>query len=152
MKKVFVSAAVLVLSGILLCSGAMAQGGMKLRGSGGWGAGLPYNRLYNPATVQTLRGEVLKVEKLIPAEGMSDGLHLILKTKEETIPVHLGPIWYLERQEFSVEPGDRIEVVGSRISFDGSPALVAGQVKKSDKVLSLREESGFPLWSGWRRR
>jgi hypothetical protein len=83
---------------------------------------------------------------------MSDGLHLVLKTKEETIPVHLGPMWYLERQEFSVEPGNRIEVVGSRILFEGSPALIAAQVKKADKVLYLREESGFPLWSGWRRR
>jgi len=152
MKKRFVCVAALVLAGILLCSGAMAQGGMKLRGSGGWGAGLPYNRLYDPATVQTLRGEVLKVDKLTPSEGMSDGLHLMLKTREETIPVHLGPMWYLERQEFSVEPGDRIEVVGSRVMFEGSSALIAAQVKKADKVLYLREESGFPLWSGWRRR
>ena len=151
MKKLFVCAAVLVFAGILFCPGAMAEG-LNLRGSGGWGAGLPYNRLYDPAAVQTLRGEVLKVDKLIPGEGMSDGLHLVLKTKEETIPVHLGPMWYLERQEFSVEPGNRIEVVGSRVIFEGSFALIAAQVKKSDKVLYLREESGFPLWSGWRRR
>lgn len=152
MKNVLVFAVVLVFAGFLFCPGVMAQGAMKMRGSGGWGAGLPYSRAYNPATVQTLHGEVLKVDKLIPMEGMSDGLHLVLKTKEETILVHLGPIWYLEHQEFSVEPGDKIDVVGSRITFEGSPALVASQVKKSDKVLYLREESGFPLWSGWRRR
>jgi len=151
MKNLSIGAAVMVIAGLLFCPGAMAQG-MKLRGSGGWGAGLPYNRLYDPATVQTLRGEVLKLDKLIPMEGMSDGLDLVLKTKEETIPVHLGPVWYLEHQEFLIESGNRIEVVGSRMSFEGSPALIAAEVKKADKVLSLREENGFPLWSCWRRR
>jgi hypothetical protein len=25
-------------------------------------------------------------------------------------------------------------------------------VKKGDEVLKLRDDSGFPVWSGWRRR
>lgn len=152
MKKRFVCSTALVLAGLIFCSGALARGGVKWRGSGGWGAGLPYSRMYDSAAVQTLRGEVLKVAKLTPMQGMSDGLHLLLKTKEETIAVHLGPVWYLERQDFTIEPKDRIEVSGSRITFERQPALLAAEVKKVDKVLILRESNGFPLWSGWRRR
>lgn len=145
-------AGVVLLGGCLLCGGASAAEPMAWRGSGGWGAGLPYSRMYDVAAVQTVRGEVVRLEKLIPLEGMADGLHLLLRNREETVSVHLGPVWFLERQEFSLEPGERLEVVGSRVVFEGRPALLAAEVKKADKVLRLREESGLPLWSGWRRR
>lgn len=139
------------LAAVFLLSAIMAQAAMQWRGSGGWGAGLPYGRLYDPGTEQRLVGEVLRIDKMTPAEGMSDGLYLTLRTRAETIPVHLGPIWYLERQDFSIVEGSRLEVTGSRITFDGNSALVAAKVKKVDKVLYLRENNGFPLWTGWRR-
>ena len=131
---------------------AIAESGPKYRGSGGWGAGLPYSRLYEPSSVQTLKGEVVWVKKLVPAEGMADGLHLLLKTRDESIPVHLGPLWYLERQDLSVGQGDFIEVTGSRVTLEGMPALLAAEIRKPDKVLLLREANGLPLWSAWRRR
>lgn len=40
----------------------------------------------------------------------------------------------------------------SKIAFGGKPALIAAQVKKGDEVLKLRDDAGFPVWSGWRRR
>jgi hypothetical protein len=36
--------------------------------------------------------------------------------------------------------------------FEGKPAIIAAEVKKDDEVLTLRDASGFPAWSGWRRR
>lgn len=42
--------------------------------------------------------------------------------------------------------------MGSRISFEGNPAIIAAEVKKGDEVLKLRDEKGVPFWSGWRRR
>ena len=35
--------------------------GMMWRGSGGWGPGSPYNRMYDPKTVETMTGEVVSV-------------------------------------------------------------------------------------------
>ena len=29
---------------------------------------------------------------------------------------------------------------------------IAGEVKKGDEILELRDDNGFPAWSGWRRR
>jgi hypothetical protein len=66
--------------------------------------------------------------------------------------VHLGPAFYLENQDVKIEPKDKVEVKGSRVTFGGKPAIIAAEVKKGDEVLKLRDENGFPMWSGWRRR
>ncbi|MGK7914887.1 MAG: hypothetical protein AB4038_04985 [Prochloraceae cyanobacterium] len=78
--------------------------------------------------------------------GQGYGVHLLVKTAEKTIEIHLGPEWYLEEQNFSFEPGDRIEVKGSRITFSGIPSLIAAEVKKADRVLRLRDPNGIPMW------
>ncbi len=65
----------------------------------------------------------------------------------ETVGVDLGAEWYLEEQNFSVEPGDRLEVKDSRITFSGMPAIVAAEAKKADRVLTLRDTNGIPMWS-----
>jgi hypothetical protein len=108
--------------------------------------------MYNPQTVETLSGEVVSIDKFTPMRGMHSGLHAMVKTDKETISVHLGPGWYLENQDVTIEPKDKIEVKGSRITFEGKPALIAAEVKKGDQVLTLRDASGVPAWSGWRRR
>jgi hypothetical protein len=76
----------------------------------------------------------------------------MLKTDKETLSVHLGPVWYLENQDIKIEAKDKIEVKGSKITFEGKPAIIAAEVRKGDDVLKLRDEAGFPSWSGWRRR
>jgi hypothetical protein len=131
---------------------SFAQQGMKWKGGGGWGAGSQYGRMYDPKTVETIAGEVVSVEKIIPQKRMGYGVHLILRTDKETLSVHLGPLWYIENQEIRLEPKDRIEVKGSRITFEGKPAIIAAEIKKGDEALELRDQNGVPVWSGWRRR
>jgi hypothetical protein len=149
-KRVFQAlVAILVVS--LLSGLADAQPWGKWRGSGGWGMGGAYQRMYNSATVATVSGEVVSVQQAVPAQGMTPGIHLNLKTDEGELPVHLGPIWFMERLDTPIEVGDRIEVKGSRVTFDGKPALIAAEIKKGDTVLVLRNEAGVPVWAGWRR-
>jgi hypothetical protein len=131
---------------------AVAQRGMHWRGSGGWGPVSNYGRMYNPKTVVTVEGEVLSVDTFTPSKGMSPGVHLTLKTADGTISVHLGPEWYISAQDTKVGKGDRIAVKGSRITFDGKPAIIAAQITKGDETLDLRDDKGFPAWAGWRRR
>jgi hypothetical protein len=130
---------------------ALAQPGPR-RGSGGWGPNSDFNRLYDPKTVQTLDGEVLAVEYHTPRNAGGRGVHVVLKTEKETIPVHLGPEWYIEKQDAQIEKGDRVKVTGSRVTYEDKPAIIAREVEKGDEVLQLRDEQGFPKWSGWRRR
>jgi hypothetical protein len=137
---------------LLLAPEAFAQGGMKWKGSGGWGMGSTYSRMYDTKTVETVSGEVVSVDTMVPMKGMSNGVHLNLKTGKGTISVHLGPAWFIEKQDITIEPKDRVEVKGSRITLEGKPALIAAEVKKGGEVLMLRDEKGFPFWSGWQRR
>ena len=125
---------------------------MKWEGSGGWGPKASYGRMYNPKTVETISGEITNVDKITPSKGMSYGIHVVLKTDDTALPVHLGPGWYIENQDITIEQNDKVEVTGSRITFDGKPAIIASKVKKGDEVLILRDDSGIPAWSGWRRR
>ena len=110
------------------------------------------SRIYNPATLEEIDGEVLTVNKVNSRRDQGYGVHLSLKNAEETFEVHLGPEWYLEEQNFSVEPGDRLEVKGSRITFPGMPTIVAAEVKKADRVLTLRDSNGIPKWSRRQQR
>jgi hypothetical protein len=143
---------VIGIVGFLFATDSFAQQMMKWRGSGGWGSGTPYNSMYNPTTVETISGEVTKVEQITLMKGMSSGVHLVVKTEKETIDVHLGPAWYIENQDVKIKLGDKLEIKGSRITFQGKPAIIAAEMKKGEETLRLRDEKGFPVWAGWRRR
>jgi len=140
-----------VLTGILLLSMVSTVFGESWRGSGGWGMKGAYQRVYDPATAETIRGEVIDLEKFAPMKGMRRGIHLMLKTDKETIPVHLGPDWFIERLDTKIEKGDRLEIKGSRVTLGGKPAIIAAELKKGESVLILRDSTGVPVWSGWRR-
>ncbi len=125
---------------------------MQWKGSGGWGPKTNYGRMFDPKTVEIISGEITNVDKITPGKSMSYGIHIILKTDETTVPVHLGPGWYIENQDITIERNDKVKVIGSRITFDGKPAIIAAKIRKGDEVLMLRDENGIPAWSGWRRR
>ena len=133
---------IITLTSVLLLSGiTFAQRGLGRAG------GRQGYRAYNPKTVETLSGEVTKIENITSRRSGFFGIHVLLKTDAEEISVHLGPSWYLDKQEVQIHTGDKIEVTGSRITFDNKPAILAATVKKGDLVLKLRDENGFPLWS-----
>lgn len=151
MKKLMTVIVVMTVFGlgIFIATDAMAQRG---RDGGGWSQGTDYDSNYNSQTIETLSGEVVSVDKLTPIKGMNPGVHAVVETDKETVSVHLGPGWYIENQDVQINPKDNIEVKGSRITFEGKPAIIAAEVTKGDEVLTLRDASGFPAWSGWRRR
>ncbi len=152
MKRAGVIIAIISLVGFAVTTESFGQRGMHWRGGGGWGMNSQYGRMYDPRTVETISGEVERVDMITPMQGMSGGVHLIVKTDKGTVSVHLGPAWYLENQDVKILPKDSVAITGSRITFDGKPAIIAKEVKKGDEVLSLRDDNGYPVWSGWRKR
>jgi hypothetical protein len=129
--------------------------GRRVRGAGRggrwWSVDSDYDRLFDPKTMATVSGEVTSVGTFSPQGAGGRGIHVTLKTEKETISIHLGPEWYLENQNLKVVVGDKIELTASRVEFEGKPALIAVVVKKGNDSLELRDEAGFPRWSGWRR-
>ncbi len=150
MKKLSICVPMIAILSLLLAAESLAQHigrDTYQRPSEGWGPGGRYGRMYNPKTVETITGEVVSVTKMTPMKGMTAGLHLMLKTDKETVSVHLGPWWYLEKQAVKLEPKDTIEVKGSRITLNEKSAIIAAEVKKGAEVLRLRDETGLPVWS-----
>ena len=101
---------------------------------------------YDPATEATVTGIVQEVKQVSGSMGWG-GTHLILDTDAGAFDVHVGPSAFLAEKGFSFAKGDRIEVTGSKVKYEAADALIAREVKKGDKVLTLRNAKGFPVWS-----
>lgn len=136
------------LSGILLLlltAAAWAQPGMGGGGKGmGPGGGMGMGMHYDPKTVETIQGEVTQVQQM---QGMAAGVHLQVKTAKETVMVVLGPASYLEQQKMKLAVGDKVEIKGSRVQHPQMALLIAGELKKGDQVVKLRDDQGKPLWA-----
>ena len=106
---------------------------------------------YDPSTVETLRGTVRSVEMHPSRRGTGYGVHLVVDADGEAVAVHLGPSWYLENQDEQIDAGDAVVIVGSRVTLDREPIVIAREVQLGDAALVLRDDAGRPAWRGWRR-
>lgn len=117
---------------------ALAQAGNRVR------------RMYDPNTETTVKGTVEKVTE-IGKQGRT-GTHLTLRVGEQAYDVHVGPTSYVAESGFAFSAGNQIEVTGSKIKVGSSDAIVAREIKKDGKVLTLRDRQGIPKWSRGPRR
>jgi hypothetical protein len=98
-------------------------------------------------------GKVARVLTETLEEGMHPGMAVVLDTKTRgQVHVHLAPIWYLERQEFELKPGDEVRVKGMCATTDGKLWVIAYELTRGDYVLHLRDPQGRPNWEAWRTR
>jgi hypothetical protein len=111
-------------------------------------------KFYDPTKVVTVQGQVEKVETVSKQSRtggdkpvrQSQVVHL--KTDQGTIPVHLGPTKFLEKQQFAPKEGDTMSVTGSKITTGKGDIILAAEVKSGDKSLTLRNSMGIPVWVG----
>jgi hypothetical protein len=127
-------------------------GGWCRENGGGPGGAGRAGWMYDPSKAETVQGEVTAVEKVGGGRRMGPGIGLRLKTASGELVVHMGPQWYIEQQgEIPIKAGDAVEVKGVKASRGETTFFLAGEVRKGGDVLKLRDESGVPLWAGWRR-
>jgi len=131
----------LILTVLLPVGTAWSQAGPGAKGPAAYG------RMYNPATVETVTGEVVSVDRVAWGRR-AQGVHLTLKTGQETLTVHLGPSWFVDQQGVKLNKGDQVEITGSRVDFQGDKVLIAREVKKGGQVMTLRDAQGVPRWAG----
>lgn len=117
-------------------------------GAGGSQASHPGPALYDPQTVATVAGIVVAAPAAAPRSALPEPAHLTLKTDQGPLVVLLGPAWFIDQQGLKITALNHLEVTGSKISLQGKPAMVAGQIKKGDQILKLRNANGAPLWGG----
>jgi hypothetical protein len=101
----------------------------------------------------TLTGKVSRVYTETLQDAMQPGMAFAMDTKDHgQVRVHLGPVWYLERQEFTLAPGQEVQVQGICMEEKGQNRLIAAQVMVGSNVLLLRDAEGRPMWEAWRPR
>jgi hypothetical protein len=105
-------------------------------------------RLYNPQAVETLTGKVAAVKRIAPKKaGKPERVTMVLQTDHGGVKVHLGPAAYLDQQALKLAAGDQVAVKGVKVSRPKVTIFIAGEVRKGDQVLKLRDEAtGRPLW------
>lgn len=130
-----------------VCAQPMGPGMM---GHGMQRPGARYMHMFDPKTITTVDGEVMKINS---AQHMRNiGVHATIKTSEGEIDVHLGPSWFIDNQDVQLKTKDKITVTGSKVSIDGQPAIIGIEIRRGEDVLKLRDSDGTPLWVAWRKR
>ncbi|MBZ5602976.1 MAG: hypothetical protein LAO79_11775 [Acidobacteriia bacterium] len=135
MKKMLQIGSFLMLAGAL----AIAQPGTGMKNNG---TKMPR---YDVATETTFTGTVQEV--LQPQSGRMTGTHLIVKTASGTLEVHLGPTSFVTGKGFNFAKDDSVQVVGSKVKVDGKDVVIAREVTREGKTLTLRDKAGRPLWA-----
>ena len=100
---------------------------------------------YNTAAEFTIKGTVAEVKTHTSVQGYTD-LHLIMDTEKGPMEVHLGPVAFLTKRGFEFAKGDAVVVTGSRISAADGEVLVAREIRKNEKTLTVRNARGNPVW------
>ncbi|HZQ69343.1 MAG TPA: hypothetical protein VFA68_12550 [Terriglobales bacterium] len=105
---------------------------------------------YDPKNETTLHATIEEVKQMSDKRGW-DGTHLMVRTETGLLEVHVGPTDYIASNDFVFATGDTIEVTGSKVTLQGAPALLAREIRKDGKTLTLRDAQGFPKWAAGRR-
>lgn len=144
-----------IVVGLLVLASFTVADAQRWGGKGKWGswAGNYYHWNWNPASIESIKGEVMTKDTITPPKGRSwsPAVGMTLKKEDGSlIYVHLGPQWYIDKQEMAINTSDKVEVSGSKITVEGNTVLLASSIKKGDKTWQLRDDKGFPFWSARR--
>ncbi len=146
-KKGFVTIAMAALCTLLA---ALVVGATEKRDMGGWGLDSPYNKLYNASEMDSFKGTIVKIVKVVPMKGMSPGVGLIVRERgDDDIMVHLCPTWFIDLKSTGLKRGDRVKVKGVWAVIDDRDIFMASKVKKGDYFqLKVRlTKDGTPFWT-----
>ncbi len=138
-----------VAATLLVASAAFAA---VLSGLEGWYPGQPYDQLFSADHVTRATGRVLSVDRVVPRDGMAEGVRLVVAAGAESLDVHLGPVVYVDAQRVRLAAGDVVAVTGVAASLDGRPVVLAIKVERAGQTLRLREQDGTPAWLGFKPR
>jgi len=101
---------------------------------------------YNTAAEVTFRGVVEDVQNFYCPVSQDLGTHLIVATEWGKVQVHVAPSRFLTGQQWQFFPGDQVDVVGSRIIYQGHEAVIARAIARGPQIVALRKADGKPLW------
>ena len=99
--------------------------------------------LYNPSNEISLTGTVAETKDFAcPVSDGEMGGHILLKTAEGVVQVHLAPSRVLRSQKLTFRPGESLAVVGSKIRLYGKNDVIAREISRGDEQIFVRDPAG----------
>ena len=101
---------------------------------------------YDRVMETTVGGTITQVISAVGADG-TVGVHAIVATASGLVNVQIGPAMYIGTNNFSFLFGDRVAIIGAKVTQGGTTAVWARSVTKDGQTLVLRDENGTPKWT-----
>jgi hypothetical protein len=99
--------------------------------------------LYDPSTETTIKGEVAELRDLAcPVSEGEIGSHLMLRTPEGLVQVHLAAARILRSNKLSFKAGDQLTAIGSKVQLYGENHLIVREILRGNEDFVLRDRSG----------
>src|SRR5512146_502159 len=98
---------------------------------------------YDPAKEVTVAGTVQEVKEFYCPLSDDRGTHLVLKSDNGEVMVHVALTRFLRRQEIAFKAGDQVQVLGSHAKSD---VVIARQITRGGDTFILRDVAGKPSW------
>jgi len=144
-----------ILAGFLMaCSAPLQEHGylQEYGCLGGRGQGFrlsPYRcpQEVNACVQGKISGRIMRLRVVTFSLDMDPGLAAEVQTQDRgLVHVHLGPLWFLERQDPDLKTGDEVTIQGFCYKLAGQERLIAGEIVHHDHTLRLRDVQGNPYW------
>ena len=148
------AAAFVVSAGVVIAEPGWGPGAGDCNGCGmGPGRGMRNGagRMYDPAKSEVITGQVVSLEQNESRRGTGMGVVLTVNIGSDTLPVVLGPQWFIDEQKIKIVAGDTVEIRGVKTGRGGRDVFIAAEIKKGQEKMTLRDENGRPAWAGWRQ-
>ncbi|MCK5268150.1 MAG: hypothetical protein KAR07_08285 [Spirochaetes bacterium] len=106
----------------------------------------PKRPKYDKKTEITFTGKVVTVTKRVRKRSKFAFYHLKVKTFQQTYSVHLGPVRFFKKKNFTFAVGDNVEITGSKIQRRNRTIILAAKITKGEISIKLRDKNGRFLW------
>jgi hypothetical protein len=103
--------------------------------------------VYSVAGEVAVTGVVQDTKEFFCPVSDDQGMHLVLRTQQGDLLVHVAPARFLRGQGFRFNPQDQLSITGSRVHYQGQDALLAREITRGSEVLILRDSQGHPVWN-----
>lgn len=116
----------------------------------GWGRNSEYTKLFSSKSVETVTGEVVKIDRdCRPLKGMEAGYCVVIRNEDgKELEAQVGPAWFTSfyREKWDIREGDNVTVTGSVVDIGGKKVMIVSQGSKGDLKMTTRSNTGVPVW------